>query len=139
MLHDTTFRRTSDIGTRLGPNYTFAVPGRLFWNQIAQLDVGSWFVDSNPFGTIGSKYLSREEAESYRGARVPTLLQTLELIKQWPDLKIMWDLRADVNQTKIVLQMINQTGTASQVSHEKYFCDILFKFSIVVSAGSLAC
>ncbi|HME53990.1 MAG TPA: glycerophosphodiester phosphodiesterase family protein [Candidatus Lokiarchaeia archaeon] len=72
LMHDDTLERTTnvksvypDLANQLACNFNFS--------QIASLDAGSWFVDNDPYGTIAAGIVSRSQADSYRGIKVPTL------------------------------------------------------------------
>lgn len=117
LLHDTTFRRTTNVAS-VFPSSVFRPPHKWSWSSIQKLDAGSWFVDGNPFGTIGSPFLSKSEAELYRGTKIPSLIQYLRVVREKaPNLRLIWDplgLRP-LNWIRQLLYMINATETASQV------------------------
>ena len=114
LLHDNTFRRTSNAREVFGN--PFVEPESLNFTQIEQLDVGSWFVDTDPFDMIGSSWLSIEEAERYRGAKVPSLLQLLTLLKQHENLKIIWDQKSQPpGYLDIIIKDIKASHTQKQI------------------------
>jgi hypothetical protein len=70
-------RRTTDVETVFPalesvPAYAFNL------SQIQALDVGSWFADDDPYCTIASGVVPRSQAESYRGAKIPTLQHAID-------------------------------------------------------------
>lgn len=78
LMHDETLSRTT--------NAPVLFPERPPWSvanftlaEIKTLDAGSWFVESDPYGTIASGELLRYIAESFRGEKVPTLKEALAL------------------------------------------------------------
>ncbi len=77
LFHDDSLKRTT--------NAEEAFPDRAPWtfttftlDEIRSLDAGSWFVDQDPYGQIAAGAVTPEEAESYRGEKVPTLQEALE-------------------------------------------------------------
>ena len=59
-------------------------PGRAPWiftrfdyAELQQLDAGSWFVQTDPFGQIENGAVPAEQAASFRGEKIPTLEQAL--------------------------------------------------------------
>lgn len=78
-MHDDTLTRTTDQAGRF-PGKTR--PGDLTLAEIRGLDAGSWFADTDPFGSIAEERISRKQADAYRGAGVPALSDVLELVKK---------------------------------------------------------
>lgn len=81
VLHDETLDRTTNVADLFpdrGPwrvqDFTLA--------EIRCLDAGSWFLRDDPFGTIASGEVAREEAEKYKGEPVPTLREALLLTRE---------------------------------------------------------
>lgn len=84
VIHDPTLDRTSDGKT----NSTRSVTESLKVNewtasQLKTLDMGSWFIEDDPFETIANKTISIEELES----QLPQIIMTLEEVLQHPKLK----------------------------------------------------
>ncbi|MFN3346827.1 MAG: glycerophosphodiester phosphodiesterase, partial [Candidatus Bipolaricaulaceae bacterium] len=90
VLHDETLVRTTnarDLFPERAPwlvrDFTLA--------EIRRLDAGSWFSRDDPFGTIANGEVTQEEAEKYRGERVPTLKEALLLTKElgfWANIEL---------------------------------------------------
>lgn len=81
LLHDETLTRTT--------NAAEVFPDRSPWlvqdftlAEIRCLDAGSWFLREDPFGTLASGELSWAEAEGYKGEKVPTLEEALQLTRE---------------------------------------------------------
>jgi glycerophosphoinositol inositolphosphodiesterase len=81
LMHDSTLRRTTNIEeifpARISEstyNFTFA--------ELQQLDVGTWFVENDPFGTIKKGFVTPAEAESFEGEKIPSLEEALNFTKQ---------------------------------------------------------
>jgi hypothetical protein len=119
LLHDTTFRRTTNIASFNNGADTFTPPYRFNFSEVEQLDAGSWFVDSNPYSTIGSEWLSVSEAEQYRGCKIPTFREVLLTIRNSTqnNLKIMWNVRGprpELYNLQLCL-IISATGMSQNV------------------------
>ncbi|MDZ7762425.1 MAG: glycerophosphodiester phosphodiesterase family protein [Desulfovermiculus sp.] len=82
LLHDKVLERISNIWDM--PNFrnrrSWAV-GALTYEELQQLDCGSWFLQQDPFRCIRGGKVSGAEQESYKGLQLATLEQALELIK----------------------------------------------------------
>lgn len=81
LMHDATLTRTTNVKE--------IFPNKAPWNvsdftlaELRALDAGSWFVDTDPFGTIISGEIMRKQAEAYRGEKVPTLQEALVLSRE---------------------------------------------------------
>lgn len=77
VLHDETLERTSDVEA--------VFPDRAPWKvadftlaEIRQLDFGSWFNETDPFGQIAAGAVTAEDRRSYEGITAPTLREALE-------------------------------------------------------------
>lgn len=90
LMHDETLIRTTNV-RQLFPERTSWSVRDFTLAEIKQLDAGSWFVDQDPFGTISSGEVTLEEAQGFRGERVPTLKEALLLSKElglWVNIEI---------------------------------------------------
>jgi glycerophosphoryl diester phosphodiesterase len=79
VIHDDTLERTTDIEKYyqewgLGKDVQVS---SLPLEKLQRLDAGTWFVEGDPFRTIRSGTVSREDADSYRGEPIPTLDEAL--------------------------------------------------------------
>ena len=81
LLHDSTLERTTNVDT-LFPERADQRAANFLISEIRQLDAGSWFVESDPFGTIASGLITSTQAENYRGAQIPTLVEILNFVEQ---------------------------------------------------------
>lgn len=84
VIHDPTLDRTSDCRT----NQTRSATGSFRVNewtasQLKTLDMGSWFIEDDPFETIANKSISIEELHPH----LPQIILTLEEVLQHPELK----------------------------------------------------
>jgi glycerophosphoryl diester phosphodiesterase len=76
VLHDDSLARTTDVRA--------VFPHRAPWlisdftlAEIKTLDAGSWFVETNPFGTIAAGMVTPAEQDEWRGQSIPTLAEAL--------------------------------------------------------------
>lgn len=84
VIHDDTLTRTSNAA-EIFPNrapyevHTFSLA------ELKSLDFGSWYLKADPFGQIAAGNISKEDQETYKNARIPTLREALEFTKshQW--------------------------------------------------------
>ena len=78
VFHDRMLTRTSDadrVAAEQGMVSLALDDWRL--SDLRRLDVGSWFVDADPFGSIRSGRVVREELLALMPQRIPTLRETL--------------------------------------------------------------
>ncbi|HXV44366.1 MAG TPA: glycerophosphodiester phosphodiesterase family protein [Anaerolineae bacterium] len=76
VLHDDSLVRTTDVQA--------VFPRRAPWlisdftlAEIKTLDAGSWFVETDPFGTIAAGVVTPAEQDAWRGEPIPTLAEAL--------------------------------------------------------------
>ena len=76
LMHDDDLKRTTNVESVFPEKEDQRA---CFFNisELKQLDAGSWFADEDPYGTITSGIVSKIEAESYRGIKIPTLEEIL--------------------------------------------------------------
>lgn len=80
VIHDDNLVRTTDARQ--------VYPGRKPWTvydfsyeELMRLDAGSWYGETDPFQEIASGRVGKADLDSYRGIRLPTLREALELTK----------------------------------------------------------
>jgi glycerophosphoryl diester phosphodiesterase len=80
-LHDDSLVRTTNVQA--------IFPGRAPWlissfalAEIKQLDAGTWFVESDPFGTIAAGAVSPAEQAAWPGEPIPTLREALGFTRE---------------------------------------------------------
>lgn len=85
LFHDRTVERTTDALTRFPGRASYAVSDFTV-EELRQLDAGTWFVDTDPFGQIEAGTITREEAERFKGLKIPTLDEGLAFAaaQNWP-------------------------------------------------------
>ena len=84
VFHDYTLERTSNA-TSIGPSSrppSLALGG---WAlaELLQLDIGSWFLRDDPFGTIRSQLISKTALQPLMPQRIMTLEQIPERFIEW--------------------------------------------------------
>lgn len=81
LFHDDHLLRTTDAREKF-PNRAPWVVTSFSLQELKRLDAGSWFVETDPFGEIAAGNVPREDLESYRGERIPTLEEALLFTKE---------------------------------------------------------
>lgn len=81
LLHDDTLTRTSDVAQIFPARKKHSVSTFRF-PELQMLDAGSWFVDSDPFGTLKGGSVTKEEGQALRGCRIPLLEELLAFVKE---------------------------------------------------------
>lgn len=81
LLHDDTLTRTSNVGHIFPARKKHSV-STFRYRELQMLDAGSWFVDTDPFGTLKDGSVSTEESLEFRGTRIPLLEELLSFVKQ---------------------------------------------------------
>jgi len=88
LLHDSDLRRTTDVAA-VFPDKIDEDAGSFTIAELRQLDAGSWFVDRDPFGAISGGRVSTEDADLFRGVKIPLLDEILNYTFQnqhWIDI-----------------------------------------------------
>ncbi len=83
LMHDSDLRRTTDVAA-VFPEQIDEDASAFTIAELRQLDAGSWFVDRDPFGAISSGRVSTEDADLFRGAKIPLLDEILNYTVQNP-------------------------------------------------------
>ncbi len=85
LFHDDTLDRTTDALSRFPGRASYALSDFTL-AELKQLDAGSWFIQSDPFGQIAAGTISDEEIQGFAGIRIPTLEEGLAFTVQeaWP-------------------------------------------------------
>jgi len=80
LFHDPNLRRTTDVA-RIFPQRQHDPLHTFSHEDIKKLDAGSWFVKSDPFGSIADGSITAAEAGSMRHAHIPALEELLFFVK----------------------------------------------------------
>ena len=81
VIHDDTLERTTNAKELSGFNAPFYITDYTY-EEILQLDASSWFIKTDPFGTIKNGLVKKSELKALPIQRVPTLKETLSLLKE---------------------------------------------------------
>ncbi|MHA1273694.1 MAG: glycerophosphodiester phosphodiesterase family protein [Promethearchaeota archaeon] len=81
IMHDDTLKRTTNV-EEVFPDRADDRADSFKWSELRKLDAGSWFVDMDPYGVISSGIISKSQAESYRGAKIPSLEEVLNFTRE---------------------------------------------------------
>jgi len=130
LMHDESLERTTDV------EEVFA--GRSPWlvkdftlAEIEELDAGSWFVETDPFGQIAAGNVSPEDQQSYIGERVPTLREALEFTREsdWRiDIEVKpMDYFSQEEIVQKLLALIGETEMEGRVMVSSFAHDLLRK------------
>jgi len=111
LLHDDTLIRTTDIRSRF-PNRMYTPCSTFTLKEIRTLDAGSWFIATDPFGSIAAGDISREELSSFAGIAIPTLEEVLQFVceRSWKiniEIKKMSPSMKNFPITDAILDLIN--------------------------------
>jgi glycerophosphoryl diester phosphodiesterase len=119
LFHDDSLVRVSDAEA--------VFPDRAPWlshtftlSELKRLDLGTSFVESDPFGQIAALAVSRKEQTSLRGETIPTLREALHFTRDrsWQaniELKKLPDSLRDFPVTEKVISMIEELDLVDQV------------------------
>jgi glycerophosphoryl diester phosphodiesterase len=80
VIHDDTLERTTNVKAIFPDRSPWRVAD-FTWEELSQLDAGSWFVEKDPFGQIAAGKVSEADQESFKGERIPKLMEILEYTK----------------------------------------------------------
>lgn len=119
VLHDDSLARTSNVQA--------VFPDRAPWlitqftlAEIQTLDAGSWFVETDPFGTIAGGAITPAEQNALRGQPIPTLREALLFTReqQWRVNVEIKELIPPLNNFPVVeavVSLIEGLGMVEQV------------------------
>lgn len=89
LVHDDSLFRTTNVAS--------VFPGRerdrietFTYEELQRLDAGSWFVETDPFGTIKDGSVTPAEAEAYRGTKIPNFADYVRLAVEL-NKPFLWD------------------------------------------------
>jgi glycerophosphoryl diester phosphodiesterase len=80
LIHDDSFERTSNVAA-LYPDRKKAAAHEFTLQELQKLDMGSWFVQTDPFKQISAGAISKTDLEKYAGEPIPTLREALQFTK----------------------------------------------------------
>ena len=82
LMHDNLLKRTTDV-EEVFPDRKDDYATMFNISELRQLDAGSWFSDDDPYNTIADEFVDFQTAESYRGEKIPTLDEVLNLTRDY--------------------------------------------------------
>ncbi|XP_053702383.1 glycerophosphodiester phosphodiesterase domain-containing protein 5-like isoform X2 [Synchiropus splendidus] len=88
LMHDQTLRRTTNV-QQVFPDRTNSEAADFTWEELQNLDAGSWFLNDDPFGSVGS--LGSSERVEVANQSVCSLLDFLQLAARTGQL-VIFDL-----------------------------------------------
>ncbi|MCK5826672.1 MAG: glycerophosphodiester phosphodiesterase [Desulfuromusa sp.] len=100
LFHDESLKRTTDVAER--SEYSDRSPWKLSdfsLTELQQLDAGSWFLKTDPFGTVAAAEVKKESFAAIEAQQVPLLHEVLDLCVQ--------------NNLPLNLEIKDQAGTAA--------------------------
>lgn len=129
VLHDDTLERTSNVKE--------VFPDRSPWSvydftmdDLKKLDVGTWFVESDPFEQIAKGNISDQYVGEYQGEPIPTLREALIYTKDnnwWVNIEIKdaSGTFADAIIVSDVVKLVEELGMEDQVLISSFNFDYL--------------
>ncbi|MBS3737197.1 hypothetical protein KGY72_08515 [Candidatus Bipolaricaulota bacterium] len=81
VIHDETLHKTTNAEKIFPDSESYRVDS-FEYSEIERLDAGSWFEREDPFGEINRGRVSTGDLRTYRGAKVPSLRQALDLTRE---------------------------------------------------------
>ncbi len=91
LMHDDDLKRTTNVA-QVFPGREQDRPETFTLAEVQQLNAGEWFVQSDPFKAVARKVISTADAADYGRQAVPTLAQTLDIVRQ-NKLTMIFDLK----------------------------------------------
>ncbi len=82
LMHDNNLKRTTDV-EEFFPDRKDDDATMFNISELRQLDAGSWFFDDDPYNTIADEFVDLQTAENYRGEKIPTLDEVLNLTRDY--------------------------------------------------------
>ncbi len=105
LMHDSTLTRTTDVAEKF-PDRKDDDVDTFTLAELRTLDVGSWFVENDPFGVIAKGIITSAEAEQYKGIQIPTYLEVMNFSR---DHNFIVDLDTKFSNNTMFEKMINET------------------------------
>ena len=131
LFHDLTLERTTDVVTL--PEFAERSPwalGDFTYAELQKLNAGSWFLESDPFGTIAAGEVPGEDSKSIRAQRIPLLRELLADCHNYDfplnlEIKDQVGTAADRTVVAQVMELIKKTRTESLVLISSFNHDYL--------------
>jgi glycerophosphoryl diester phosphodiesterase len=99
LFHDRNLQRTTDVAEHKEFRSCKPWPlSRFDLDEVQRLDAGSWFLQTDPFGTIAAGEVAQNDFPTIRAQRIPTLSEVLKNCRK--------------NDFPVNLEIKDQSGTA---------------------------
>lgn len=117
LFHDRTLVRTTDVMTR--SEFSAQKPWNLSectFAELKNLAAGSWFLQSDPFGTIAAGEVTKDDFPIIRAQRIPALQDVLKHCRHYDfpvnlEIKDQAGTAADETIVGKILDLLKATGT----------------------------
>jgi glycerophosphoryl diester phosphodiesterase len=131
IIHDDTFQRTTNIAD-IFPDRPNHHVGSFTSQEVAQLEAGSFYINTDPFGQIAAGNITPDDRTSFLKEPVPTLEQALLFTKdmQWQvnvEIKPMPKESDHRSFVEKVVALIQSHGMESQVLISSFNHDYLLQ------------
>ena len=91
LMHDETLARTTNIA-EVFPDRVNEPASSFTIAELKQLNAGLWFIQSDPYDTISSGYVSQAQLAINQGQSIPTLTEALTFLEE-KGMVVMFDMR----------------------------------------------
>ena len=91
LMHDSNLKRTTNV-EEVFPDRENERADSFTWSELRKLNAGSWYVDSDPWALIATGAISKETAQNYENAKIPSFSEVLNFTR-FHDLILDFDTR----------------------------------------------
>jgi glycerophosphoryl diester phosphodiesterase len=122
LMHDDTLERTTDAAMVYPGREKERVEGFTL-AEIQQLNAGQWFLQVDPFGTLASRMVTNEQAQSYQHQVIPTLAEVLEIASKHEKI-FLFDLKQPPDEhpyRKQFFDIVFEQIQASKIDSQIWF------------------
>ncbi|MFK5927114.1 MAG: glycerophosphodiester phosphodiesterase family protein [Desulfuromusa sp.] len=131
LFHDHTLERTTDVMTRL--EFSDRSPwtlGEFTFAELKKLAAGSWFLQSDPFGTIAKGEVPKEDFPAIKAQRIPLLRVIMNTCRKYDfpvnlEIKDQTGTAADETIVEKILNLLKETHTEPLVLLSSFNHDYL--------------
>ena len=131
LFHDQTLERTTDV--RISPEFSVRSPWPLAeftFAELQKLDAGTWFLQSDPFESIASGEVAKDDFSAIRTQKIPRLDDVLGKCRQddFPinlEIKDQTGTRADRTIVRKILDLLKISDTEQLVLISSFNHDYL--------------
>ena len=106
IMHDDTLERTTDVA-QIFPEKTKHLLHEFTYDQIQQLEAGSHFINTDPFGQIEAGAVSQKELSTFAAEPIPTLEEAL-LFTREHDWKVNVEIKS-IHATRKQMAIVEKT------------------------------